>query len=1000
MANPEFAPTDEPSPADAVSAVGDVPNGQAVFACLLFLASGIAGLIYEVVWVRELTARLGAGLYAVSAVLAAFMGGLAFGAAVAGRLGGWITRPFFVYAVLELLIAVSALLLPTAWGVVETLDRQLYEGLGEMPIALAGWRFVCALGVLLIPTSLMGATLPCLAHGIVVHRRHLGMRVGGLYAVNTLGAVAGAFLTGFWLLERFGVTATSWIAAALNLLAGAGALALWLRTRSTAARGLQGQKPQVAPPSVDPEVDVPSKGLRRARSVERADADAIESASEPGAHPSIETETTPAIRHAVLLGAFLTGMAALAAEVLWARSLSFVFDSSLKNTTYCFSAMLTVFLAGLGLGSAAIGWLADRIRAPLRLYGWLLAAEGASLALSVVIIDLLIDRETSAPATTLRGAVTVTIWRTVAVLGLPTLIMGMIFPVAVKIFTRPGDISRDVARLYSVNTLGAVVGAVAAPFVLVPVLGVGQGLIALALTMAVFSFLVLGITGGDWKKWVALAMIGGFALGTGLRHGNRPAGMLSLAAGETLIHLEESSVATVSVIESDRGERRICVDEVPVAGTSPLMQTDQKSLAHLPLALLKAPRRTLTVGFGSGGASYSFLLHDRLEHVHCVEICPAVVRAAPHLTAANHGFLERNDPRYRIIFDDARAYLRCTSEVYDVISTDCTDLRYKSSANLYDLEYFDLCRQRLTPNGLVVVWMPLGGLSDRMFRTTLRTFSRVFPETAVFYMHNQPTHYVLLVGWRDRLSIDYRTVAAAYAEDDVRADLEEIGLGSPRKLLATFVSAGKPLADYLAGDLLNTQDRPVLEFEGPRYMGLQRASIVANLERLLDHRASVFDWIDPASIDAAQRESLEKSVAAFFPIVEAQRAIESIDIEGATRSYLRALALTPDDASLEEALKFRQFVPLAEQGNPTVWALLGRSQQLQEHHAEAVEYFERFFAGCAGLTEGPPRGMDYRTFRAIEKQAETWKPMAQQWHKQSTYLARKAREASQEGSKP
>src|SRR5690606_33311294 len=150
---------------------------------------------------------------------------------------------------------------------------------------------------------------------------------------------------------------------------------------------------------------------------------------------------------------------------------------------------------------------------------------------------------------------------------------------------------------------------------------------------------------------------------------------------------EEGSLATVAVVENNLKARTLYVDGVGVAGTDPILQTDQKSLAHVPMGLLENPTSALTVGFGSGGASYSLLLHDRLRQVDCVEISATVPKAAPHLTAANHAFLERNDPRYRLIYDDARSHLTHTDQRYDFIATDCTDLRYKSNANLYDLEY-------------------------------------------------------------------------------------------------------------------------------------------------------------------------------------------------------------------------------------------------------------------------------------------------------------------------
>lgn len=927
---------------------------------LLFFVSGAAGLVYEVVWVRELTARFGSGVYAVGAVLASFMGGLALGATLFGRIADRLARPLLVYALLELLIAATAQTVPALMWIPELVDRGAYALLGDSTATLALERFAAACIVLLIPTTLMGATLPCLSRTIVSHNAVLGGRVGGLYAANTLGAVAGAFLSGFWLLEKMGISGSGRVAGLLNIVSALGAFWLAFRTRRDLPRPVRrSEAASAGQQAIPPEIS--AEGARR----------------EPLGDPS---RLVPRL---VFVGAFVTGFVALAAEILWSRSLMFVFDGPLKNTTYCFSAMLTVFLAGLGLGSALMARFADGARQPLRLYGLLVALQGATVALSVVILDVLQFRAAAPPSSTLTALVAANFARTAAVLALPTLFMGAAFPVAVRLAATAGNVARQVGGLYGVNTLGSVAATIVTPFLIVPFAGVATGLVILAGILMLLATIIVASTGRWRVAWLPLALLAGFIPVASLCHARLNTGHAALQPGESLVHFEESAVATVTVVQNGRGERRICVDDVPVAGTSTIMQTDQKSLAHLPMALCRTPRAALSVGFGGGGASYSFLLHDDLERVHCVEICPAVVRAAPFLTAANHGFLERRDPRYRLIFDDARAYLRCTSEQYDVISTDCTDLRYKSSANLYDLEYFDQCRRRLNPGGLVVVWLPLGGLSDRMFRATLRTFHRVFPETAVFYMHNEWTHYVLLAGWRERVEIDFSRVMAVLSKPAIRDDLAEIGLADPCKFVATFVTAGRPLAAYLDGDLLNTQDAPVLEFEGPRHMAGFRETVDANLKTLLNSRVSVFDWIVPGTIDARQSERLNRYVQAVLPTLKAQREEMNLDIEAATRSYLMALAATPEDESLRRALEFPKFVPLAEQGNPTVWLLLGRSRQVQERHREALRYFERYFDGCERLEQCEGGITDPEVRLAAIRQARIWRAQAVEWRQMS-----------------
>src|SRR5262249_13674814 len=183
--------------------------------------------------------------------------------------------------------------------------------------------------------------------------------------------------------------------------------------------------------------------------------------------------------------------------------------------------------------------------------------------------------------------------------------------------------------------------------------------------------------------------------------------------------------------------------------------------AHVPMLLNSEARRVLTVGFGSGGASWSFSRYASLDRIDCVEIDPSVFHAAPALTASNHAVW--TDRRFRLILEDARHYLASTDAQYDVISTDCTDLRYKSNANLYTTDYFSYCRRRIRPGGIVTVWMPLGGLGGDTFRMALRTFRDVFPHTAVWYMTNQPTHYLLLVGSDRTIDVDVNRIASVMA---------------------------------------------------------------------------------------------------------------------------------------------------------------------------------------------------------------------------------------------
>jgi spermidine synthase len=879
----------------------------------LFFASGAAGLIYEIVWTRQLIYVFGSGLYAVTAVLSAFMAGLALGSFLLGRASDRLRFPLRFYALLETVLASAGLLLPLALQQMDRVDGWAYGRWGQNFALLTASRFTVAFFVLLVPTTLMGATLPVLSRALVGQggaSARLGLRVGGLYAVNTAGAVAGAFLAGFHLLGTYGVLRTNSLAALLNLVAALGAFALSLSTER-------------AP---------------RAKEISTAGE---ESEKLPAANRRAEP-----VASLVLLGTLVTGVVSMAAQVIWSRGLVFAFEY-LKNTTYAFSAMLTVFLAGLAAGSALCGLLIDRAERPSRLYGLVVGLLGVSIACSVSVLhwgawESLLPAPFDPATQEFRWITAVgnILTQSALVLGVPTLLMGMAFPIAVRAIISKGEVGRGVGRLYALSTAGSLIGPLLACFLIIPRAGLTAGLLALAALESGLGLVIFWRASDSRRSAIGLGVLCALAFAGILLTIPRGRGMQQVNPGERVVYYDEGPMATVSVVKNNFGYSTICIDGVGVAGTDPLLQTDQKSLAHLPMLLAENPRRVLTVGFGSGGASYSYLLHDRLERVHCAEICPEVLRAAPFLTDANHGFWRKPDPRYRVIFDDVRSYLRHTSDMYDVIATDCTDLRYKSNANLYDVEYFRFSRARLRPGGMVVVWMPLGGLSLDMFKLALRTFHVVFPEMAVFFMDNQPTHYILLVGWRDKIEIDVARMKRRLAEPDVRADLGELSLDDPVKILSTWITGGEALRAYLAGDALNTENFPYLEFGSPRY-GYADRPILDNLASLVAIRNSSRRFLSPGGITPGELAALDRYERALPKIIEGHAHYRSLEIEEATRSYLEALAITPEDRSVAQLLTFPELALGARLGSPWSWLMLGRSLQLQGRGEEAARCYRR-----------------------------------------------------------
>jgi tetratricopeptide (TPR) repeat protein len=242
---------------------------------------------------------------------------------------------------------------------------------------------------------------------------------------------------------------------------------------------------------------------------------------------------------------------------------------------------------------------------------------------------------------------------------------------------------------------------------------------------------------------------------------------------------------------------------------------------------------------------------------------------------------------------------------YDNIATDCTDLRYKTNANLYDLEYFQLCREAITDDGLVVVWMPLGGLSTRGFRSALRTFQEVFPEMSVWYFTNQPTHYCLLIATKGPLKIDWDKVSTATAMPEIETDLKEIDLRDPAKLVSSFVADERTLEEHLKGFPLNTEDFPIIEFESPRF-GYDSRPLRDNQMDLYNVQVPVSDLVTGEPDDVAER--LWRLQQANFVVFKGHSAYRLYDYKEAALRYMEALKIAPDDESIKDLLDFPELV--------------------------------------------------------------------------------------------
>jgi len=564
--------------------ISSISKATFLFVLVLFFISGATGLIYEVIWTRILLNVFGASLYAVATVLAAFMGGLALGSLIGGRVADRVAKPLKLYGILEILVAGTALAVPFMLDLFDPLYKAVYSTHQPTFMGLSLLRFVLSFAVLLIPTTCMGATLPLLSRFLIRQQDGLGGRIGALYTINTTGAVAGTFMAGFVLIATLGVNGTVLLSAALGLLIGVAAIVASLRLEKDLGEHWQEKLPEGETPldeSESTETDEVMEGLQA---------------------------VTPRHARLILVIYGISGFIALAYQVFWSRTLPFRFDY-LKNTTYSFSAMLTVFLVGLACGSALMSSQIDKQRRPFRLFGLLQVLIGLTGVLSLYMLTGLsdslplidaFDPETNTFSWSL--AVFNIFAKTAVTLGLPTFLMGMTFPVAARLCVQHlRSVGAGIGRLYAVNTLGAILGSFAAGFILVPIFGLRNGIILLGVVNIILGIIVLlANPQASIKSRAAFAATAAVLFLLMLLRLQAPEKFQVLEPDHKFIAYEEGPLATVSVVENSLGYRSIFVDGVNVAGTEPYMLTDQKSLAHVPALLLENPKKALTVGFGSG----------------------------------------------------------------------------------------------------------------------------------------------------------------------------------------------------------------------------------------------------------------------------------------------------------------------------------------------------------------------------------------------------------------
>ena len=744
---------------------------------LLFAGSGCSALIYEIVWYQLLQLAIGSTAVSLGVLLATFMGGLCVGSVGLPRLGLARRHPLRVYAVLEVGIALCGLLVLVG---IPYIDRVYVAGAehGMPGMLLRG--LICAV-CLLPPTVLMGASLPAIVRWVESTPRGVSWW-GLLYGGNTVGAVFGCLLAGFYLLRIYNTATATYVAVAINLVVAAVSFGLAARTPAQAA----------APASEEHPLD-PSRERERA-------------------------VLEPDPQWPVYVTIALSGACALGAEVVWTRLMGMM----LGSTVYVFSIILAVFLIGLALGSGGGSWL---VRAVGGASGARLALGWCQVLLTLGIAWAAYMIADSLPYWPINPLLAISPWHTFqldmvrclwAILP-PAILWGASFPLALGAAASPGeDPGRLVGGIYAANTLGAIVGALGVSLALIPWIGTRNSQRVLLVVSALSALLVLAPHARKHRSKALAAGLAASMLVAGLlawkvdaipgeliAYGRR----MAISAGKAKILLTaEGRNSSVAISQWNDGAFEVDVNGHVEATTEPYDMKLQRTVGHLPALLHPHPQSVLGIGFGAGVSAGTFTTYPSIHTITVCEIEPIIPPISTRYFA-RQDYNVLHNPRTRIVYDDARHFVLTTPEKFDIIASDPLDVFVKGTAALYSKEYFEAVKRHLNPGGMFSLYVPLYESDVRTVKSELATFMDVFPYGTVWANTVSGQGYdMVFLGQAGPLKINLDEIEQRLNRPDyapVAESLREIGIHSAVDLLATYAGQKSDLAPWYAGAELN-----------------------------------------------------------------------------------------------------------------------------------------------------------------------------------------------------
>jgi spermidine synthase len=843
--------------------------------CLLFFFSGIAALTYEVLWTRHLGLIFGNTVYAAATVMMTYMFGLALGSHFAGKWELKIKRPVRMFGLLEVAVALYALCVPMIFKLIQALYRFVALNVSESLAVLTAVRVVFALILLLIPTAMMGATLPVLSKGFLSRVERFGSRLGFFYGVNTLGAVSGVLLAGFFFIPKLGLTVSNLVAVCLD--ASVGFISIYL------ARTMD-QSPEIAQP--------------------------IEVASKTEA-PFFSRDRNA---NGLLLAIGASGFISLAFEVIWFRALIQIFGS----TTYSFSAMLGVFLIGLALGSLAISLFADRLRQPAVIFGAAAILTGIYTLMSLYwftampefLLKNLMLEESPRWGTMIGLKFLITLF----FLLVPTMLFGASFTLAAKAIRSAMNSSpRAVGDTAMFNTIGAALGAFTGGFILLPYLGMQTSLTVCATLVIILGLSLCWFESAQrTQQWisagVSLLAIAAFltfpaqwdkqVLSAGPHFSpwnyiiDGQVNIDELLNRRRLLYYHEGVTATTSVT-LDADENMLYSSNGKVeADTTKRGMVIQRMMGHLPMLFHPNPQRVMNLGLGAGVTLGAVSCYPT-KLLEVVEIEPSAREVCKIWENWNHDVID--NPHIKTTINDGRNHLFVGKATYDVITSDPFEPVVAGAGNLYTVDFFKLAKSRLSEGGYMAQFLPLYEMSNADFQMIMRSFATVFPDCAIFFTGGD----TILVGSNGAPDWSLSKIEKKFEIPAVRNSLAEIGFDNPEIISSMFVAQVNINDPGFTGNRVNTDNHPFIEFSTPKskfyYTGNQ------NQLSLLEHFSDIPAWM-LNGLSAEQKAVVQNSHEALKMTLKANILKNKHQLGNCIRLLMEAEKLSPNNPIVRNEL--------------------------------------------------------------------------------------------------